>query len=217
MKRNYLLVIIAAISMVFSASCGSSAIASNGAPTQLNEKASKDARKEAKRLKSDKWEAAPGALPIEKQLDKSYAMQYQYDDNGYPKYIMAEAMSIGESYDAAKFQAQELARLNIAGSIQTEVASLIESTIANDQLAAEKAASIAETLGSSKTLIAQRIGRLITVVEVYRTLENKNKEVLIRYAYSKDLAFEAAKGAIKENLKAQGNELHDELDAILGL
>ena len=45
----------------------------------LNEKATKEARKEAKKLKKQGWQIAPGALPLEKQLDKSYLMQYEYD------------------------------------------------------------------------------------------------------------------------------------------
>ena len=52
---------------------------------QLNEAASKTARKEAKKLEKDGWQTAPGALPIEKQLDKSYLMQYEYDNDMYPK------------------------------------------------------------------------------------------------------------------------------------
>ena len=38
---------------------------------ELNEKAGKAARKEAKRLSKEGWKTAPGALPLEKQLDKS--------------------------------------------------------------------------------------------------------------------------------------------------
>lgn len=36
----------------------------------LKEKASKDARKEAKALTKEDWKAAPGALPLERQLDR---------------------------------------------------------------------------------------------------------------------------------------------------
>ena len=80
---------------------------------QLNEKASKTARKEAKTMTKEGWQTAPGALPIDKQLDKSYMMQYEYDENMYPKYIMGEAMSVGGNYDAAKMQALELAFFSI--------------------------------------------------------------------------------------------------------
>ena len=141
---------------------------------ELNDKATKAARKEAKKLKKEGWTIAPGALPLEKQLDKSYLMQYEYDEEMFPKYIMGEAMSIGGNYDAAKMQALELAKQNLAGQIQTEVTALIENTVANEQMEAEQAASITRSVMASKNLISQSIGRTITVMEVYRTLSNKN-------------------------------------------
>lgn len=69
---------------------------------ELDKKASKASRKEAKRFRKEGWTTTPGALPLEKQLDKSFLMQYEYDENMYPKYIMGEAMSIGSNYDAAR-------------------------------------------------------------------------------------------------------------------
>ena len=96
---------------------------------ELNDKASKAARNEAKKLGKEGWKAAPGALPLEKQLDRSYLMQMEYDENMYPKYLMGEAMSIGENYDAAKMQALELAKQNLAGQIQTEITALIENSV----------------------------------------------------------------------------------------
>lgn len=183
---------------------------------ELNAKVSRATKKEARRLQKDGWLVAPGALPLEKQLEKSYTMQYEYDESGYPLYIMAEAMSIGENYDGAKAQALELAKQNLAGQIQTEVTALIESTVANKQLAAEDAATIVETVSASKNLISQSIGRVIPVVEVYRTKANKNKEVLVRLAYNEKMAREAAKRAIKQELEAKGKDLHKQLDTVLG-
>ena len=184
--------------------------------SELNQKASKTARKEAKRLKKEGWTVTPGALPLDKQLDKAYMMQYEYDADMYPKYVMAEAMSIGGNYDAAKMQALELAKQNLAGQIQTEVTALIENTVANEQLSAEQAESITRSVMASKNLISQSIGRTITVVEAYRTLANKNKEVLIRIAYNGDTAKALAKKAIREDLEKKGDELHNKLDELLG-
>ena len=182
----------------------------------LNNKVTKAARKEAKQLKKSGWTTAPGALPIEKQLDKSYLMQYEYDENMLPKYIMGEAMSIGSNYDAAKMQALELAKQNLAGQIQTEVTALVENTVANEQLSQEQAESVTRSIIASKNLISQSIGRTITVMEVYRTLSNNNKEVLIRIAYNSDMAMKAAKKAVKENLEKRGDDLHNKLDELLG-
>ena len=183
---------------------------------ELNEKATKSARKEAKQLKKEGWKVAPGALPMEKQLDKSYMMQYQYDADGLPRYIMAEAISIGGNYDAAKMQALELAKQNLAGQIQTEVTSLIENTIANEQMDQGDAASITRSVMASKNLISQSIGRVIPIVETYRVVNGNNREVLVRIAYSLDDAKTAAKKAIKEDLERRGDKLHGKLDQLLG-
>ncbi len=183
---------------------------------ELNEKASKDAKKEAKRLTKEGWVVSPGTLPLEKQLDRVYLMQCEYDENLYPKYIIASAQSIGENYDAAKTAATSLAITNLAGQIQTEVAGIIENTVANNQLSAEDAASITETVMSSKNLISQSIGRTLVVVECYRELKNKNKEVLVRIAYNGDMAKEAAKKAVRTELEKKGQNLHEQLDKALG-
>lgn len=184
--------------------------------SELNAKASKDAKKEAKKLTKEGWITAPGALPLEKQLDKSYMMQTEYDEDMYPKYLMGEAMSIGENYDAAKMQALELAKQNLAGQIQTEVTALIKNSVANQQLANEDASSLTQSIMGAKNLISQNIGRTITVMECYRIKTNKNKEVLVRIAYNGAMAKAAAKRAIQEELNEKGEEIHKKLDEILG-
>lgn len=184
--------------------------------SQLNEKASKAARSEAKRLKKEGWQTAPGALPIEKQLDKSYLMQYEYDNEMYPKYIMGEGMSIGGNYDGAKMQALELAKQNLAGQIQTEVTALIENTVANEQMSSEDAATVTRSVSAGKNLISQSIGRTLVVVELYRTLQNKNKEVMVRIAYNGDMAKKLAKDAIRKQLAKEGEDKQKKLDELLG-
>ena len=183
---------------------------------ELNEKASKAARKEAKILAKEEWQWAPGALPLDRQLDKSYMMQQEFDEDMFPKFIMGEAMSIGENYDAAKMQALELAKQSLAGQIQTEVTALIENTVANSQLAAEEAASVTKMVSAAKNLISQKIGRIIPVVEVYRTLKNKNKEVRVYIAYNSKMAKTAAKNAIRDELAKEGEDLQKKLDEALG-
>lgn len=184
--------------------------------SELNEKATKTARKDAKKLKKGGWITVPGALPLEKQLDKSYMMQMEYDEDMYPKYLMGEAMSIGENYDAAKMQALELAKQNLAGQIQTEVTALIENSVANEQLANEDATSVTQSIMGAKNLISQSIGRTIIVMECYRVKTNKNKEVLVRIAYNGAMAKAAAKRAIQDELKSKSDDLQKKLDQLLG-
>ena len=143
-------------------------------------------------------------------------MQMEFDENMYPKYLMGEGRSTGQNYDAAKMQALELAKQNLAGQIQTEVTALIENTVANKELEPEEAASVAQSVSAGKNLISQSIGRTITVIELYRTLPNRNKEVLVRIAYNGAMAKAVAKKAVREQLEDKGDELHKKLDSLLG-
>ena len=185
--------------------------------SELNEKASKVARKEAKKLKKDGWLTSPGALPIDKQLDKSYMMQMEYDEDMFPKYIMAEGMAIGENYDGAKLQAIELAKQNLAGQIQTEVTALVENSVDNAQLQADEAATVTKTISAAKNLISQQIGRVLPIVEVYRTVKKTgNKEVLVRLAYNSKMAKAAAKKAMRAGLEKESDDLQKKLDDLMG-
>lgn len=187
------------------------------AKSELTARVDKVTKKEAKRLKKEGWKVKPGALPLEKQLERSYLIQYEYDENLFPKYIMGEASSIGENYDAAKVSAENLARVDLAGKIQTEVTALIENTVGNRQMAPEDAASITETVMASKNLISQSIGRTIPVVELYRINSKKNNEVLVRIAYNGEMARQAVKQVIRQGLKEKGEKLHEQVDKIQGL
>lgn len=185
------------------------------AKSALDAKTDKAARKAAKRMIKEGWKTAPGALPIDRQLDRSYKMQYMYDENQFPKYLMGEAMSTASNYDAAKMQAMELAKQNLAGQIQTEVTALVENSLANSQMQAEEAASITKSVSAGKNLISQSIGRVVPVVEVYRDLKNKNKEVRVVIAYNAEMAKAAARKAVEQSLGEQAEKLHGKLDQLL--
>ena len=74
---------------------------------------------------------------------------------------------------------------------------------------------LVETVAAGKTLISQSIGRTIPLVEMYRTLKNKNKEVLVRIAYNAEMAKEAAKNALRGELEKKSEDLHKKLEQIL--
>lgn len=181
---------------------------------QIRKKAVKQARKEAKRFKRKDWYVAPGALPMDKQIQKAWELQYMEDENGYPLYIVATGNSVAETQSAAKLQAMELAKLELAGLVQTNVAALIENSIANNQLNNEEAASVTKTVAASKNIIAQEIGRVITLFEIFKKID-KNVEASVRVGYNTDIAMETAKKAIRKKLEEETEILHDKLDKLL--
>jgi hypothetical protein len=184
------------------------------ASKEMKRKAYKNARKEAKKFRKKDWYTAPGALPMDKQIERAWELQYLLDDNGYPLYIVATGNSVAETQSAAKLQATELAKLELAGLVQTNVAALIENSVANQQLNAEEAASVTKTVAASKNIIAQEIGRVIVMFEIYRRVD-KNVESSIRVGYNSEMAIETAKKAIRKKLEDETEILHEKLDRLM--
>ena len=58
--------------------------------------------------------------------------------------------------------------------------------------------------------------RVIPVVECYRVLRGKVKEVRVVIAYNSTMAMEAAKSAIRDEMEKKGEKLGEQLDKILG-
>lgn len=177
----------------------------------------KQAKKEARTFAKEGWETTPGALPLQVQFLKAYEMQTQIDEYGYPKYIIGEGMSVGETYDAAKMQALEMAKIKMASSIQSEIVTLVENSVSNEQLSSDDAESITRTVAANQSLISQSIGRVVTIAECYRTVGSKNKEVYVRIAYNAEMAKEAAKRAVREDLEKKGADLQEKLEKLMSL
>lgn len=186
--------------------------------SERSAKVAKDIKKAVKQMEKEGWKVNMGALSLEKQLEKSQQMQYEFDMNtGMPKYIMGEGKVISSNYSAGKNQAMAQAKTELAGNIQTEVAALIEDKTGNNEIGQGEAVSFSESVQAAKQMIAQSIGRTIPVVECYRELKNGNVEVQVRVFYNIEMSLQAAKKAMKEELEKKGDKLADQLDKLLGL
>lgn len=182
--------------------------------SQIKKKAVKEARKEVKTYMKDGYFVSPGSLPMEKQLENSWVRQYEVDEKGFPLYIVATGNSVANTQTAAKLQATETAKLELAGTISTNVAAIIENSIANQQLSTDDAASISKTVAASKNIIAQELGRVITLFEIYKKI-GTNVESNVRLAYNTEMALEIGKKVIKKKLEEETSILHEKLDKLL--
>ncbi|MBQ8224044.1 MAG: hypothetical protein IJZ86_01595 [Bacteroides sp.] len=181
---------------------------------EASKKASKDARKQAKELTKEGFKTPVGKLPMEKQLQNAWNKQYELDTEGNPYWYIASARVIGGNQSAAALQATNAAKIDLAGQIQTKVSQLIEAKVANDDMGQEEAASLSSVVASSKSVISATLGRTIPLVEVYRTLDNKNVEVMVILGYSQQAANQAAVKAIRKELASKSEELAKELDKL---
>lgn len=181
---------------------------------ELQKKAIKAARKEAKKLAKEGFKTPVGKLPLDKQIETAWEKQAELDMDGNPYWYIASSRAIGGNQSAAALQATNAAKIDLAGQIQTKVSQLIEAKVANDDMGQEEAASLSSVVAASKSVISATLGRTIPLVEVYRTLENKNVEVMVTLGYSMQAANQAAISAIRKELAGKSEELAKELDKL---
>lgn len=180
----------------------------------LQKKAIKDARKQAKQLTKEGFRTPVGKLPLDKQIEAAWQKQAEMDTDGNPWWYIASSRAIGGNQSAAALQATNTAKLDLAGQIQTKVSQLIEAKMANDDLGQEEAASLSNIVAASKSMISATLGRTIPLVEVYRTLPNKNVEVQVTLGYSQQAATKTAIKAIRDELAKKSEELAKKLDEL---
>ena len=180
----------------------------------LQKKAIKEARKQAKELTKEGFKTPVGKLPLDKQLENSWEKQMEIDAKTNPYWYIATSRVIGGNQSAAAMQATNTAKIDIAGQVQTKVTQLIESKVANDDMGQEEAASLSSAVAAGKSIISGTLGRTIPLVEVYRTLPNKNVEVMVTIGYSLEAANKVAVKALSEELAKKSPELAKELDKL---
>ncbi len=181
----------------------------------IKDNAVRDARKEARELEKLGYVAATGALPLEKQIENAWKLQYELGEDGYPLYYISTQTTIGGNYSAAKTQATALAKNDIAGLISSEISSVIQTNVSNEVLSQDDAVSMISMISSSKQKISQTLGRTISVVEISRVEPNNRVELRLTLAYNSKNAMEMIKQLVVTELKAKSEKLAQQLDEIL--
>ncbi|MCS7162622.1 MAG: hypothetical protein NZ958_04760 [Bacteroidia bacterium] len=184
---------------------------------EIERKAIKQARREAKRYKKAGFDVTPGSLPLEKQLEYTWIKLYQRDAEGNAMYLSADGNAIAETRTAAEMQALEAAKLALAGQLETFIRAIIEANIANAQLNTEEATSVTEFLTGAKNIIATAIGPIEPALKMYRNLPNKNVEVNVKVLASRNQVLQQAKKQIREELRERLKNLQDKVDRLLPL
>lgn len=154
------------------------------AKSLIEQKATKDAKKQAKLLKKQGWKSAPGTLSLEKQLTELYILEHTYDGN-FPKYIIGRSSASSSSAALARKQALTRARVDVASQIKLEVAALTEETDTNIELSSGEVETIAKMVDSSQTMLQQSLGRTEVVFDIIREMNGKTEErVAVSYSGS---------------------------------
>lgn len=173
-------------------------------------KPTKEVKKEAKKYEKSGWKVSFGSMPMAEQMQRAIYFQKELDSQGNAKYAIGRGQSQGQYYDAARMQAMELARINVAQQLETSLTMEAENILGNEQGA--EVASAMQTVQSGRSLVSQNLSQTIVVTEIYRELSNGNYEVQISIAAERAQATKAAKQAIRDELKKRGSDILNKLD-----
>ena len=182
--------------------------------SELKKKALKTAQKEANNYKKEGYRVFLGDLPMEKQIENAWLKAVDINDRGFPEFIVGNAQVTAGNATAAKSQALHASKVEIASLTSSMVASLIESSVGNNEVTTVEAQTLNKYLQASKELIVADFGQVLKVLEIYREMPNKNVQVNVRVAYSTTLALESARRRIQKEMEAETQELHQKLEKI---
>ncbi len=181
-----------------------------------NTKVSKASKKRAKEDQKEGWKAS-GSLPLEMQYERAAVYENSFEEDLVtPKFVNGSGQSVGSVYDGAMMQAREMARLNLIGSIESDITQLVDNNISNNQLSSQDATTVAKTLSRSKSIMSKKLGQTIPVIERYRKLPNGNYEVFVQTFYSMDQARAITKNVLRVELEKESEDLAGKLDEMLG-
>ena len=203
---------------------------------KVKDKAVKQARKEAKEYEKKRgWRVFPGDMPLEKSLEKSWMYQYEEkpasDGTMGPAYIWATGNGVAKTKSAAKMQAIELAKVELAGQLKTHVAALTTSNIANAQLSGVDAETVQSIIQSAKNITSATLTQVKPVIVIFRSkypkseLKKNNKqqltagtvEVQVMLYYDLYQADFQTRDAIKKELQEKMKDNEEELKKLMDL
>jgi len=177
-------------------------------------KLSRDVKKEAKKLEKDGYKAFVGQPPVNQQLDKSFRMQAEADESGFPKWIVSSGSSVANTQAAGEMQAIELAKSRLVGLVETNFRAVIENTVANNQINAEEAVSVTKSVEVSANRVAKKLGMIMPVVKIYRRID-QNFEVQVNIAYNYDMARKQMLDELKLEFEKESDDVRKKYESFL--
>lgn len=185
----------------------------------LNAKPSKDAKKQAKEFKKQGWQVNAGDNTIEKQITESQLMskELMVDEAGNrcTRYIQAPGQTTAGSFNVAYAAARNNATVQLAATLEQQVAAAMQTVIDNAQSSSISAVTVDKFHERAKTIVDASLSNSIPVLCLYRVLNNGNFEVMVRMAYDKKEFAAKLKRKMQKELEIEGDELNKLVDQVL--
>ena len=211
---------LAAIVLLASCSMNKSAVQSSNfeqAMNQISESVIKDskerAKKTAKQLKRKGYYVDPMGLPMDIQLEKAILFEGIVDNSGNTRYIVEKARVVSKTPGTGKQHATELAKITIAGYLQSHIVGLVQTDLTNQQLSLSEAEAINKSISVYENWIAQNLGSVIPVAVLYKDHKD-HIEVFVNIAYDKGNVDELVSNKIVSKLAEDTNVAREKLEKV---
>lgn len=185
----------------------------------LNQKPTRDAKKQARKLKKDGWVVPVGKKTIEKQLTESQLLgeELMVDETGSStkRYIQHTASQVAGTYNAGYAAARNAAIVELASNLKTQVAAAMQAKLDNSQTSSINAVTIDKFNERAKAIVDASLTNTRAVVVIYRVLRNNNYEVQVGLAYDKKELAASLKRKMQQELEMEGDELNDLVDEVI--
>ena len=178
-------------------------------------KMNKSIAEETKKLQKMGYHQEIGAPAMEFQLRRAYEKEFDEDENGNQRFIIASGSSIAGIENVARMHALSDAAANASVKIETKLMGLIETGMVNNTYSKEEFESLSKMNGVFSQLLAQRL-RNADVLTAFIRDQGKYYEYQIRVAYSKEEIQDQAESVTKELLSKENDQLRKKFERLTG-
>lgn len=138
-------------------------------------------------LQGEGFRVSAGRLPLVEQLAESWRYQREREAGGDIRNFVVSAKAKANNYGAARLQAENLAKVQLAGLMETRVAQLVTNRM--ETVGGNTEMSL---VTSSKNLVTTRLANLYPLMDLYRDLPNGEVEVQLTIGCDRRWASEIA-------------------------
>jgi RNA 3'-terminal phosphate cyclase len=165
--------------------------------------------------------APKGSGSVKLYVQQAVNKEFETDESGETKNSVIYTSAVSPTFQGAVAACRAAARSGLAGNIETNVGELVKISLNTDQISAQSANGISQTITAGKQLIAQKISMDDTYILFREVKDEMDGKTLIEVEYSasfsRKLAMQQAQKYIREEMKDEAEELHKDLDKIFNL
>lgn len=146
-------------------------------------------------LKEEGFRTFAGRLSLEEQLAEAWRYQREKDTAGEARNFVVSAKAKGNNLDAVRLQAESLAKVQLAGLIETRIGQLV-----TNRLDTKDGSTAMNMVASSKNLVTTRLVNLYPLMEVFRDLPDGDMEIQLVMGCDRRWASEIAWAVVSANV-----------------